>query len=425
MKESNINYFNSMKIIRITSRILIALVFIFSGFVKDIDPLGLTYKFVDYFEAFNISFLNFSAFPLAIILATTELVIGINLLLGIRMRITSYILFVFMISFTILTLILAIYNPVTDCGCFGDAIILTNWQTFWKNVIILAPTIIVFYSRNKYKPFYSDNIEWRMTTAFILIGILISIYCYRNLPVIDFRPYKTGTNIPEKMIIPEDAQPDEYKTILTYEKNGIRKEFNSENYPWQDSIWKWVETRQILIKKGYEPPIHDFSITAINGDDITEQIISDPNYSFLLMAYDLTKTNINTFKEINRTAKSCMNSNNCSFYCLTSSTNEEINNFLNKVKVDFYIYTMDEIALKTIIRSNPGLMLLKEGNIIGKWHYNNFPDFNVTEQNYASYVLDLQRKDKERLSIYLSIVGFLMVLSVFHMIILKAKVKKD
>jgi len=414
-----------MKIIRITSRIFVGVIFIFSGFVKDIDPLGSTYKFIDYFEAFHFSFLNFIAFPLAILLSTGELVIGINLLLGIRMRLTSYALLVFMSFFTILTLFLAIYNPVTDCGCFGDAIILTNWQTFWKNIIILIPTFIVFFSRNKFKPFYSANIEWRMTLTFILSGVLISVYCYRNLPLLDFRPYKIGTNIPENIIIPDNAPIDEYKTILVYEKNGLKKEFNTEDFPWRDTTWKWVETRQILIKKGYEPPIHDFTIITADGYDITDQVISDPDYSFLLIADDLTKSNINAFKKINKIAESCLNNNNCSFYCLTSSTNEEIRSFVDKAKINFDFYLTDEITLKTIIRSNPGLLLIKEGNILGKWHYNNFPAFNASEKNYSSFVLDLHRKDKETLIICLFMAVFFMILSAFHIVALKTRKDKD
>ena len=412
-----------MKILRIASRILAGVIFIFSGFVKDIDPMGSTYKFIDYFEAFHLGFLNSLAFPLAILLSTGELVIGINLLLGIRMKITSYALLIFMSFFTILTLILAIYNPVTDCGCFGDAIILTNWQTFWKNIIILLPTLIIFFSRNQYIPFYAIQNEWRLTISFILIGLLIAVYCYRNLPLIDFRPYKIGTNIPEKMIIPEDAKPDEYKTIVVYEKNGIRKEFSPDNLPWQDTTWKWIETRQILISKGYEPPIHDFSIATLDGDDITDQVITDPGYSFLLIADDLAETNIDAFKTINKTAESCINNNSCSFYCLTSSTTEKINNIQDKLKINFEFYTTDEITLKTIIRSNPGLILLKEGTIIGKWHYNNFPAFNVSDQNFISYVLDLQRKDKEKLTVYLIAVSFILIVYVSHTLILKTEEK--
>jgi uncharacterized membrane protein YphA (DoxX/SURF4 family) len=414
-----------MKIIRITSRILVGVIFIFSGFVKDIDPMGSTYKFIDYFEAFHLSFLNFIALPLAILLSTGELVIGINLLLGIRVRLTSYALLVFMSFFSILTLFLAIYNPVSDCGCFGDAIILTNWQTFWKNIIILVPTFIVFFSRNKFVPFYLANIEWRMTFIFILSGILIAVYCYRNLPLLDFRPYKIGANIPENMIIPDNAPADEYKTILVYEKNGIRKEFNTENFPWRDTTWKWVETSQILIKKGYEPPIHDFTIITADGYDITDIVISDPDYSFLLIADDLTKSNIKAFKKVNKIAEACHDNNNCSFYCLTSSTDEEISTFMDKVKINFEFYLTDEITLKTIIRSNPGLLLIREGNIMGKWHYNNLPAFNASEQNYFSFILDSCREDKETLIIILFITGFVMVASVFHIVTLKPRKDKD
>jgi uncharacterized membrane protein YphA (DoxX/SURF4 family) len=414
-----------MRIIRIISRIFIGIIFIFSGFVKGIDPMGSTYKFIDYFEAFHISFLNSIAFPLAILLSTGELVIGLNLLLGIRMRLTSYALMFFMSFFTVLTFILAIYNPVSDCGCFGDAIILTNWQTFWKDIIILIPTFIVFLYRNKYIPFYPDNIEWRMTLAFILTGVLISIYCHRNLPVLDFRPYKIGTNIPENMKIPENAPLDEYETILVYEKNGIIKEFSPENFPWRDTTWKWIETRQILLKKGYEPPIHDFTITTEDGYDITDIVISDPGYSFLLITDDLAKSNINAFKKINKIAESCLNKSDCSFYFLTSSTEEEINNLRDKVKINFDFYLTDETTLKTIIRSNPGLLLIKEGNIIGKWHYNNLPAFNSSTDNYSSFILDLQRKDRETLIVFLFIAGLLIFISVFHIVVIVTRKDKD
>ncbi len=414
-----------MKIIRIISRVFVGVIFIFSGFVKDIDPLGSTYKFIDYFEAFHLSFLNFIALPLAVLLSTGELVIGINLLLGIRMRLTSYALLVFISFFSVLTFFLAIYNPVTDCGCFGDAIILTNWETFWKNIIILVPTFIVFFSRNKFNPLYLSNIEWRMTFIFILSGILISVYCYRNLPLLDFRPYKIGANISENMIIPENAPADEYKTLLVYEKNGVRKEFNTENFPWRDTTWKWVETRQILIKKGYEPRIHDFTIVTADGYDITDIVLSDPDYSFLLIADDIAKSSIKAFKKVNKIAESCLANNNCSFYCLTSSTDEEISSFMDKVKINFDFYFTDEITLKTIIRSNPGLLLIKEGNIIGKWHYNNLPDPNASGQDYFAFVLDSYRKDKNVLIISLFITGFVMVVSVFHIVTLKTRKDKD
>jgi uncharacterized membrane protein YphA (DoxX/SURF4 family) len=409
-----------MKILRIACRLIVGAVFVFSGFVKDIDPMGSTYKFIDYFVAFHLGFLNFAAFPLAILLSTGELVIGINLLLGIRMRITSYALLLFMSFFTVLTFILAIFNPVSDCGCFGDAIILTNWQTFWKNIILMVPTLVIFFSRNKCIPFYANNVEWRLTAIFVLIGVLISVYSFRNLPPLDFRPYKIGTNIPEKMIIPDNAELDEYRITVIYEKNGIRKEFDENSIPWQDTTWKWIETKQVLIKKGYEPPIHDFTITTLNDDDITDLVISDTGYSFLLIADDLTKANTDAFRKIEATAQSCMG-NNCSFYCLTSSTTEEIRNFREKLKPCFDFYTMDEITLKTIVRSNPGLLLLKEGNIIGKWHYNNFPAFEASDNNYIARVMDSQRKNREKLTVYFLAACIITVVCVYHILILRTK----
>jgi len=220
-----------MKPIRIAARLIIAPVFIFSGFVKAIDPLGYTYKISDYFDAFGLSFLSPLAFTLAILFSTAELVIGLNLMLGNLMRITSWFLFLFMSFFTILTFIVALTNPVTDCGCFGDALILTNWQTFWKNIGFFVPTIIVFLNRGKYNPLASFTSELRFFAAFTLLGITISVYNYKNLPAIDFRPYKIGTDIPASMIIPEDAEQDSIKLIYIYEKEGVKKEFTVENLP--------------------------------------------------------------------------------------------------------------------------------------------------------------------------------------------------
>ena len=291
-----------MKIIRIICRILTGVVFVFSGFVKAIDPWGFTYKLQDYFEAFHLDFLDGIAFPLAVTASTLELVIGLNLLAGIRMRLTSWLLLLFMSFFTILTFILAIYNPVSDCGCFGDAIILTNWQTFWKNIIILVPTLVVFWQRNRYKNLYDCPSEWTLAASFALLGVFLSVYCYHNLPLMDFRPYSTGTHIPDKMVIPEGMPADVYETILVYEKEGVQQEFTAENFPWQDSAWVWKETRQKLVKKGYEPPIHDFLITSSDGFDITEDLLQEPGFTFLIVAYDLSKPNRKTFEMLNNAA---------------------------------------------------------------------------------------------------------------------------
>ncbi len=404
-----------MKTIRIISRIFVGFVFIFSGFVKGVDPMGSAYKFVDYFEAFHMLFLSPLAIPLAMILSTIEMVIGINLLLGIRMKTTAWALLFFMSFFTVLTFILALYNPVTDCGCFGDAVVITNWQTFWKNIILFLPTIIIFISREKYIPLYPKTTEWILTGVLILFGISISTYCYRNLPVIDFRPYKVGTSIPEKMVIPPGMPTDEYETILTYEKNGVKKEFNMKNFPWQDTTWHWVETKQNLIKKGYTPPIHDFTITTLDGNDITSQVLSDQGYSFLLISPELSEANSDALIAADSIASECKNKN-CNFYCLTSSPMKDITQTKNNLNPEFSFYLTDNITLKTIIRSNPGLVLIKDGVILGKWSYKNFPTKKMLQKDYLQLVLNTYRQRWEKLRVIAIFGLFFLAISLFHII---------
>jgi uncharacterized membrane protein YphA (DoxX/SURF4 family) len=404
-----------MKIIRIVSRITIGLVFLFSGFVKGIDPLGSTYKFQDYFEAFHLEIFHDFALPLAIILSTFELVIGLNMLAGIRMKITSWFLMLFMAFFTLLTLYLAISNPVSDCGCFGDAIKLTNWQTFFKNIIFLVPALIVFFQRNQYGESYGAGSGWVLSALFLVLGMLLSVYCYRNLPVIDFLPYSTGTHISDRMIIPEGMPNDEYETVLVYQKDGVPKEFTTENYPWQDTAWKWVETRQKLIRKGYEPPIHDFVISTEEGFDMTEEILNDPSYIFLVIARDLDKATPEIFENFSWLAAKQADSGT-KLMLITSSPQDQINAFRNTFKPVYPIFTADEITLKTMIRANPGILLLKGGTILGKWHYNNFKAEEYIHKNITPVILDQYRRSSEKQRTFIIATGFLLVLSIFHII---------
>jgi uncharacterized membrane protein YphA (DoxX/SURF4 family) len=402
-----------MKALITISRIITGAVFIFSGFVKAVDPLGSTYKFTDYFIAFHIQFLEPVALPLAVILASVEFLIGISMLLGYRYKIASWGLFIFMVFFTILTFILALTNPVSDCGCFGDAIIMTNWQTFFKNIILLPFAILIFVSRKRISPGFPALAEWIYLSVFALLAVVFQIHALRHLPLLDFRPYSTGTHIPDKMIIPEGAQTDEYKTYLYYEKDGQVMEFTEDNYPWQDSTWKFVDTRHILLKKGYEPPIHDFTIVDENGFDRTESILKDPDYTMLLIAYDLKKADTDALKMAGDLAAFCT-SNNCSFYCLTASSRNEIKEITSSLNLNLDFYFTDEITLKTMIRSNPGLILLKEGTIIGMWHYRDYPVLMNAGSNYLAFSLDRARKDNERSKILLLTVFVMLIAAVIR-----------
>ena len=360
-----------MKSIRTISRFIVGLVFMFSGFVKGIDPMGSAYKFNDYFAAFGLDFLDPIALPLGILLSTFEFVLGAVLLLNIRTRLTSWVLLVFMGFFTLLTFYLALENPVHDCGCFGDAIVMSNWETFYKNLVIMVFVVIIFIQRRRFKTVFSKVQQVGLTASTILIILAFTFYSYHHLPIIDFRPYNIGTHIPEKMKIPEDAPQPEYKTILKYKKNGKIREFTMDSLP--DSTWQWVETKNIQVSEGYTPPIDGFTITTLEGSDITDIVLREKDYTFILIAHDLKEANRSDMEEIKRLSNFCRKNNACSFVALTSSLEEDIEAFREKTGIDFPFYHTDEITLKTIVRSNPGLMLIKQGTILDKWHHNDVP----------------------------------------------------
>jgi uncharacterized membrane protein YphA (DoxX/SURF4 family) len=364
-------------------RFVFAAVFIFSGFVKAIDPLGFTYKMEDYLTAFGPFFETFTffAFPLSILLSAIEFWIGFNLLFGIFRKKTTIVGMLFMAFMLPLTLYTAIFNPVPDCGCFGDALKITNWETFSKNVVFSAMAVILFIYRDEITPVFSKKTRWLATAYAFVFIVCLSIYCYRNLPIIDFRPYKIGNNIQEGMEIPADAPRDEYEFTFIYEKDGVQQEFNLDNYPAGDSTWKFVDSKNKLIKKGYEPPIHDFTISLLpDGEDITYEVLEDDNYTFLIISYKLEKAslkNIQAFNEVYNYAQE----NGYEFYGLNASLANDIEDFKQITKAEYPMAITDATTLKTIIRSNPGLVLIKNGTIINKWHYRNIPEFNEPLEN--------------------------------------------
>lgn len=355
------------------SRYLFGAVFIFSGFVKAIDPLGSTYKFQDYFQAFGsfFTYLDSAAFPLAIALSTLELLIGLNLIFSIHIKRTAILGLLFMLVMTPLTLYLAIANPVSDCGCFGEALVITNWQTFWKNIVLLVLILVLLCTYKKSRPLFMPVAEWIMVFVFIAFGIGLSLYSYRHLPMIDFLPYKVGVNIPDAMYVPEDAPADVYNTTFIYEKNGVQKEFTLENYPKNDPSWKFVDQKTVLVTKGYKPKIHDFSIVNDQFEDITEDVIYNTGYSYLAVMYDVNKTSVEGAQKLEALYQKYKKSVT-RFYALTASSDEDIAAFRQKSGVTFPFYKTDPTTLKTVIRANPGLLLIKSGNILEKWNWRDF-----------------------------------------------------
>jgi hypothetical protein len=357
-----------MKFFRLICRIIIGILFIFSGIVKAIDPLGSAYKFQDYFQAFHIEFFAFLSLPLAILLCTAEFIAGFSVLTGIRQKSGILGVFILMLIFTPLTFVLALSNPVSDCGCFGDAIHLTNWQTFGKNIILLLLIIPLLINKKETYPDSKILTEWSIIIFAAFIFVLFSFFNLRYLPVIDFLPYKTGVNIPGNMIIPDGVPSDEYSTTFIYKKNGVEKEFTLDNYPADDTSWIFVEQKSKLIKKGYKPPIHDFIITDLNNMDITEKVLSDTGYSVLMIAKKIQDADhdqlIKGFEIGHELRNSSVN-----FYILTASGSVEAKKFDNGLQ----FCLMDETTLKTMMRANPGYILIRNGTIIKKWSWANIP----------------------------------------------------
>ena len=362
-------------------RLLLAITFIFSGFVKAIDPLGSQYKIGDYLTALGMAgkIPEWVQLILSISLSGAEFTLGILLLLAIRRRLVSKLAFVLMLGMTLITLWLTISNPIQDCGCFGDAIHLTNSQTFIKNLVLLVASIVVMRLPLYQVRFISKTNQWIATYFTMIFIVIVSLLSLYHLPLFDFRPYYIGQNILKGMQIPKGAKQTKYKTTFICTKNGVQKEFNENNYPYNDSTWVFVDTKQEVIEKGYEPPIHDFSITdEKTGEDLTEQILNKDGYTFLLVSPMLEVAQDRNFGNIEGIYEYAKE-NGYAFYGLTASTDKGIKHWRDITGAEYPFYVTDGTTLKTMIRSNPGLLLLYKGTIIDKWNHNDIP--KVAELN--------------------------------------------
>lgn len=355
------------------ARTLLAFTFLFSGFVKAIDPLGTVYKIEDYLKAFGGFFTDLMpmAGVAAVCLILLEWLLGWAMLLNVKTNWTSWIALLFYLVMTPLTLYIALTNPVSDCGCFGDALVLTNWQTFWKNIILLTLVIILLCCRKAIPQLFSWWAELCIALLALISGGLIMLYSYNHLPMIDFRPYKIGNNIPELMEIPEGAPHDVYETTLIYEKDGVQQEFTLENYPKGDSTWTFVDQKSMLVQKGYEAPIHDFEILTMEYDDITDDILSSEEPVVLVTMYDLNKTDRKQMDKLKAIVHEHL-----LVYFLTGSGEEEIYAFGEELGWDeetteATFCTIDPVTLKTIVRANPGVFVVQNGIIIDKYNLKN------------------------------------------------------
>ena len=363
-----------LKMIVNLCRIIVAVTFIFSGFVKAIDPIGTQYKLQDYLGAIGMAGIlpNWTLLAVAVFLAAIEFCIGIFLLFAIQRRLISKLTVAFMAFMTMVTVWIVVADPVKDCGCFGDALHLTNTETLIKNIVLLVCSLAIMYRPLAMFRFVSKSNQWIVTNytiVFILVSSGLSLY---YLPIFDFRPYHIGVNIPRGMEIPKGAKLPQFKTTFIMEKNGQRKEFTLDSYP--DASWKFIDSKTVQTSEGYIPPIHDFSITDNKtGLDITNSVLSHKGYTFLLIAPHLETADDSNFGDIDRLYEYAQ-SYDIPFYCLTASTTKAIKRWVDLTGAEYPFCITDEAVLKTIIRSNPGLLLLKDGTIINKWSHNNLPN---------------------------------------------------
>ena len=363
-----------LKMIVNLCRIIVAVTFIFSGFVKAIDPIGTQYKLQDYLGAIGMAGIlpNWTLLAVAVFLAAIEFCIGIFLLFAIQRRLISKLTVAFMAFMTMVTMWIVVADPVKDCGCFGDALHLTNTETLIKNIVLFVCSLAIMYRPLAMFRFVSKSNQWIVTNytiVFILVSSGLSLY---YLPIFDFRPYHIGVNIPRGMEIPKGAKLPQFKTTFIMEKNGQRKEFTLDNYP--DASWKFIDSKTVQTSEGYIPPIHDFSITDNKtGLDLTNSVLSHKGYTFLLIAPHLETADDSNFGDIDRLYEYAQ-SYDIPFYCLTASTTKAIKRWIDLTGAEYPFCITDEAVLKTIIRSNPGLLLLKDGTIINKWSHNNLPN---------------------------------------------------
>lgn len=370
-------------------KFIVGVLFIFSGFVKADDPLGFSYKLQEYFEAFGwekfITSINSNlhitiSLWFASTLPVIEMAVGLMVLIGARKKLTLWILFLMTLFFTFLTFYTAYYHKVLECGCFGDAIPMTPWQSFGKNIALLIFIGIIAAGHKHYMPSFSGLIENAIVVVFLAGSVSFSWYCYNYLPVIDFRPYKVGTDIKKDM----QGVPDvlKYYYTLKDKKTGQTKEFDTFPNDWQN-YWDYVSNRTVTLKKGIDPKIKDFNIVSPAGNDCTDSVLSNPGYNLLLISSTLDKENNSPalMQKINRLAANCAK-HHINFICLTASGDDAIAQVKEQFHTNYPFYSTDETVLRTMIRSNPGLMMLKSGIVIAKWHYHALPTYQSLNEQY-------------------------------------------
>lgn len=364
-----------MKYIVNICRILVGVLFIISGLIKLNDPVGFSFKLEEYFSVgvLDLPFLEPHALKISIVVVILEVLLGVMLLIGFRIKLTLASLLGMIVFFTFLTFYSAYFNKVTDCGCFGDAIKLTPWESFTKDVILLVLIVILLIGKKHITSLFNFKVKRSIVMTSLIACIVFAIYVLNHLPVKDFRPFKIGANIEESMSVPPDAPQPIFDYAWKFKVNGEEKIYITQgDYPEVEGEYIDVETTEV--QKGYEPPIHDFTIEK-DGEDLALQFLQEEKL-VMVVAYDLAKSNFDAFNDVKTITDKAMKMG-YTVIGMSASSFDFSKKVVKEYKLNFDFYFTDETALKTIVRSNPAVLVLKKGTIKQKVHYKDIDDLEL------------------------------------------------
>ncbi len=374
------------------SRLFVGALFIFSGFIKANDPTGFGYKLQEYFLVFHTEFLSDYSTWIAVLICGFEIIMGVFLLLGIYRKTVAWGLLLLIIFFTFLTFYSAFFEVVSSCGCFGDAIPLTPWESFIKDLVLLVFILIIFKYRNRIQPLItSPGKRSFAATITVLVSFGIGIYTVFFQPFIDFLPYKVGNNIPELMVLPEGEEGDVFEFIyaLKHKQTGETKKVTDKEYMdgiWEDDNWEVIgEPSAKLVKKGYQIPISDLLISNAEGNDVTQELITNPYYNFVVVSTYIDKlstADVIALDRINATIRDLSTDYNLRAVLLTASSSDIANRLNTEMDLVLEIFYADAVPLKSMVRSNPGVLLLQNGVVVNKWSKLTFPSKEELEKLY-------------------------------------------
>ncbi len=364
-----------MKLITQISRVLVGVLFILSGFIKANDTIGFSYKLVEYFEIFNMHFFVDYAVGLAMFICIFEIMVGVALLLGAYTAPNMWLLLLMIVFFTLLTGYSAITNKVTDCGCFGDAIKLKPFESFMKDVVLLILIGIMFFGQFYIAPIFNKTVTGIAMGVALLVTTFFTFNTYMFLPKIDFLPYKVGNDIKEQMTLPPNAKKDSIAMIFIYEKDGKQLELGMNDIGVVDDTYKFIDRKDKLIVEGDKAPIHDFKLFDAVGVDFTDSLLNQKGFKMILVQTDVKKSRKGTEISLSNLALMCKQAG-IPFWALTNTSLAEVEPYRHENQLAFDYFNMDATPLKSMVRSNPGLLLLKDNVVIKKWSAYGIPTFD-------------------------------------------------